>query len=77
MVWGRRALTANVPLPLGDASNPMSLSAVEQKLHDLARGILSPDQCRTLIASIAALGRGELMPLLACLQSAGLASSSQ
>lgn len=77
MVWGRRALTANVPLPLGDASNPMSLSAVEQKLHDLARGILSPDQCRTLIASIAALGRGELMPLLACLQSAGLASSRQ
>lgn len=72
MVWGRRERTASVPRPLGDPSNPMSQSAVEDKLHDLARGILSPDQSHALIASIAALGRGELLPLLACLRSGGV-----
>ncbi|MBZ9772276.1 MmgE/PrpD family protein [Mesorhizobium sp. CO1-1-8] len=69
MVWGGRELTASVPRPLGDANNPMSQSAVEDKLHDLARGILSADQCGALIASIIMLKQGKLAPLLACLQS--------
>lgn len=67
MVVGRRELTVDVPRPLGDANNPMEQSAVEDKLHDLGRDILSQADLAKLIGSVSLLKQGEISPLLACL----------
>jgi len=67
MLVGKRALVATVPRPLGDASNPMQQSAVEEKLHDLGRDILSKAEMERLIRSTTLLKQGNAAPLLACL----------
>jgi 2-methylcitrate dehydratase PrpD len=67
MVVGKRQLVADVPRPLGDASNPMQQSAVEQKLHDLGRDILSKAELERLVLSTTLLKQGKAAPLLACL----------
>lgn len=68
MVLGGREAIAEVPRPLGDARNPMEQSAVEDKLHDLGRGLLPQAECNSLIRSVGLLRRGEIAPLLACLE---------
>jgi hypothetical protein len=45
----------------------MEQSAVEDKLHDLGRGVLSQAQCDQVIDSVALLKQGQFTPLLACL----------
>jgi hypothetical protein len=45
----------------------MEQSAVEDKLHDLGRGILSQAQCDQVIDSVALLKQRKFAPLLACL----------
>ncbi|TPM14803.1 MmgE/PrpD family protein [Mesorhizobium sp. B2-3-5] len=75
MVADGREWSANVPRPLGDASNPMDRSAVEEKLHDLGRDTLSPAKLEQLIGSLALLKQGELTPLLACLAVDRIASA--
>ena len=67
MLVGKRALVATVPRPLGDASNPMQQSAVEEKLHDLGRDILPKAEMERLIRSTTLLKQGNAAPLLACL----------
>jgi 2-methylcitrate dehydratase PrpD len=67
MVVGGRERTVEVPRPLGDANNPMNQSAVEDKLHDLGRDILSQVEREELIQSVALLRQGKTAPLLACL----------
>ncbi|UVK49501.1 MmgE/PrpD family protein (plasmid) [Mesorhizobium sp. AR07] len=67
MVVGGRELTVDVPLPLGDANNPMERSAVEDKLHDLGRDILSRAELGKLIQSVALLRKGKIAPLLSCI----------
>lgn len=67
MVVGGRERTVEVPRPLGDANNPMNQSAVEHKLHDLGRDLLSHAELEKLIQSVSLLRHGEIDPLLACL----------
>jgi 2-methylcitrate dehydratase PrpD len=67
MVIGRREVAADVPLPLGDANNPMDQRAVEDKLHDLRPGVLSQAEGDRLVRSVALLKQGKIAPLLACL----------
>ncbi|QPC95766.1 MmgE/PrpD family protein [Mesorhizobium sp. INR15] len=67
MVAGGRERVVDVPRPLGDANNPMDQSAVEDKLHDLGRDILSRAELGKLIQAVALLKRGKIAPLLACL----------
>lgn len=67
MVIGGKEVVAEVPRPLGDANNPMDQSAVEDKLHDLGRGVLSQAERNNLIHSVGLLRLGEVAPLLACL----------
>ncbi|MDG4892687.1 MmgE/PrpD family protein [Mesorhizobium sp. WSM4976] len=57
----------DVPRPLGDPNNPMHQSAVEEKLHDLGRDLLSETDLDMLIQAIALLKEGKTEPLLACL----------
>jgi 2-methylcitrate dehydratase PrpD len=67
MIVGGRVVVAEVPRPLGDPNNPMEQGAVEDKLHDLGRGILSQAQCDQVIDSVALLKQRKFAPLLACL----------
>jgi 2-methylcitrate dehydratase PrpD len=67
MVVGGRERAFEVPRPLGDANNPMNQSAVEDKLHDLGRDILSQAEREELIQSVTLLRQGKAAPLLACL----------
>ena len=67
MVVGGRERTVEVPRPLGDANNPMNQSAVEDKLHDLGRDLLSQAELEKLIQSVSLLRHGKIDPLLACL----------
>ncbi|MEI9411877.1 MmgE/PrpD family protein [Mesorhizobium salmacidum] len=67
MVAERRERVVDVPLPLGDANNPMDRLSVEEKLHDLGRDILSRDALEQLIRSVGLLEEGEIAPLFACL----------
>ena len=57
----------DVPRPLGDPHNPMLQSAVEEKLRDLGRDLLSETGLDMLIQAIALLKEGKAAPLLACL----------
>jgi 2-methylcitrate dehydratase PrpD len=75
MVVGGRELAMDVPRPLGDADNPMEQSAVEDKLHDLGRDVLSRAELGNLIQSVASLKQGKIAPLLACLSAEPVASS--
>lgn len=67
MIVGGREIAVDVPRPLGDANNPMTQSAIEDKLHDLGRNVLSRAELGKLIQSVALLKQGEIAPLLACL----------
>ncbi|TPK10442.1 MmgE/PrpD family protein [Mesorhizobium sp. B2-5-7] len=67
MVAGARERVIDVPLPLGDANNPMDDLAVGEKLHDLGRDILSRAELDQLIRSVGLLKQGEIAPLLICL----------
>jgi 2-methylcitrate dehydratase PrpD len=59
----------DVPRPLGDANNPMHQTAVEEKLRDLGRDVLSEADLDRLIQAVALLKEGKTAPLLACLAS--------
>ena len=63
-----RVRSVDVGRPLGDANNPMDQSAVEAKLHDLGRDLLSAAEMAALIQAVARLKGGEIAPLLACLE---------
>lgn len=76
MVVRGRERVAHVPRPFGDASNPMQQSAVEDKLHDLGRDILSRAELGKLTQSVALLKHGEFAPLLGCLSSTGMNQSN-
>ncbi|TIT96564.1 MAG: MmgE/PrpD family protein, partial [Mesorhizobium sp.] len=67
MMLGQRQAMADVPLPLGDANNPMDQSAIETKFRDLARDMLSPSECDSLIQAVTMLKQDKLSPLLKCL----------
>lgn len=67
MVVGGRERVVHVPRPFGDPNNPMQQSAVEDKLHDLGRDILSRAELGKLTQSVALLKCGEIAPLLGCL----------
>ena len=64
---GSRELVADVPRPFGDANNPMDQSAVENKLRDLGRDVLSEAELGELIQAADLLKHGKIAPLLACL----------
>lgn len=65
---GGRVLSVEVPRPLGDANNPMNQVAVQAKLHDLGRDLLSAAEMAALIQAVARLKEGAIAPLLACLE---------
>ncbi|WP_292419012.1 MmgE/PrpD family protein [Mesorhizobium sp.] len=67
MTLGQHQAMVDVPLPLGDADNPMDQSAVETKLRDLARDVMSPGECDSLIQAVSMLKQDKLAPLLECL----------
>ncbi|RWB18560.1 MAG: MmgE/PrpD family protein [Mesorhizobium sp.] len=67
MMLGQRQAMADVPLPLGDANNPMGQSAIETKFRDLAGDMLSPSECDSLIQAVTMLKQDKLSPLLKCL----------
>jgi 2-methylcitrate dehydratase PrpD len=75
MVVRGRERVVDVPRPLGDANNPMDQSAVEDKLHDLGRDVLSHAELGKLIQAVAQLGQGKIAPLLACLSAEPVAST--
>ena len=73
MIVGGFERFCDVPRPLGDANNPMHQTAVEEKLHDLGRDLLSEADRERLIQSVALLRQGKTAPLLACLAAPAVA----